>query len=544
MRRFFAIALTLACSSGRDGGYTDPNATAPPVTLDWPSTDVPLAKGGLRIEGDLVAFFDTQKRAGVPTKFKVFDGATDVTSQAVLAVREARYARISGAEVTPSLGSSDPLGVVTLIGARVGEKTGFAHLVLVQQARSGDRRDETALVPHNQDAQPSAVTVKVGGGLGRIDVALVMDTTGSMGGSIKDLVESLQTKIVPELQKTIPDVAFGLVEHKDYPLSPYGDSKDFVLKLHNTMTTDATAVRAELSKLTASGGGDLPEAQIPAMYHALTGAELKYEGGSVPKANPPAGRIGAIGFRPGSLPVVILINDINWHEPTVEPYDTSKVFDVVSLPQLADAFKTTNARFVSISEEGATGGHDREKQPDALSDLTSSNVPPAAFNKVCGEGKCCTGLGGAAREPAAPGGRCRLNFIHKSGEGVSSSLINAITGLSVGSVFDVSATAAKATELPDASNLIKKVSLLPAGDAGVGCGAMATKDLDGDGAPDAYEQVPVKTPVCFRVEVDRNASVPAGTKPTLLAARIDVAGDPGKILLDRRTIVFVVPPAP
>ncbi len=543
MRRFFAIALMLACSSERSG-YTDPNANAPPVTLDWPSTDVPLAAGALRIEGDLVAFFDTQKRAGVPARFKVFDGAADVTSQATLVVREARYARINGAEVTPTLGASDPIGVVTLIGARVGDKVGFKHLVLVQQARSGDRRDETALVPHNADAQPGAVTVKVGGGLSRIDVALVMDTTGSMGGSIKDLVDSLQTKIVPELQKSIPDVAFGLVEHKDYPIPPYGGSMDFVVKLHKTMTTDATEVRAELSKLTASGGGDLPEAQIPAMYHALTGSELKYEGGSVLKAAPPAGRIGAIGFRPGSLPVVILINDIDWHEPTVQPYDTSKVFDVVTLPQLADAFKTTNARFVSITEEGTVDGHVREAQPEALSDLTSSNVPPAAFNKACGEGKCCTGIGGAAREPTAPGGRCRLNFLHKSGEGVSSSLINAIAGLSIGSAFDVSAQASKAAELPDASNLVKKVSVLPMGDAAAGCGAMATKDRDGDGAPDAYEQVPVKTPVCFRVDLERNVAVPAGTKPTLLAARIDVSGDPGKILLDRRTIVFVVPPAP
>lgn len=137
-----------------------------------------------------------------------------------------------------------------------------------------------------------------------------------------------------------------------------------------------------------------------------------------------------------------------------------------------------------------------------------------------------------------------MNFFHKSGEGVSTSLINAINGLSIGTTFDVTAAASKATSLPDASNLIKGVTVLPAGDAAAGCGPMPAKDTNGDGVPDAYDKVPARTPVCFRVDVDRNTSVAAGTKPALLAAQVDVLGDPGKVLLDRRTIVFVVPPAP
>lgn len=537
-----SLALVMGCSSDGKSGYTDPNANSGVPTFDWPTDEKPLPKTGLRIEGELIAFYDTQAKAGISVKYKVFDGATDVTDKAAFAVRDGRFARVTGAEVTPSMGASDPLGVVTLLGARVGDKVGFAHLVLVQQARSGERRDETAIVPHNADAQPGTLTLKAGGGLNRVDVAMVMDTTGSMGGSIKDLVDSLVLKILPELQRNIPDVAFGLVEHKDYPIAPYGDAADFVVRIHKTITTDANDVRTTLSKMSASGGSDLPESQLPAMYYALNGAELKYAGGTVAKATIPTGRIAPIGFRPGALPVVILITDIDWHEPSHSPYDPAKVFDPITIDQLVDAFKVTNARFVNITEEGTAGAITKETQADQLSDRTGSNVPPAAFNKACGENKCCTGLAGAARDPSAPDGRCRLNFLHKSGEGVSSSLMNAISGLSIGSIFDVTGAGAKATELPDGSKLIKSVKVMPAGHAPLKCGAMKVKDANGDGTPETYEQVPVKTPVCFQVELDRNTFSPAANSPTLLAARIDVTGDPGKIVLDRRTIVFVVPP--
>jgi hypothetical protein len=319
---------------------------------------------------------------------------------------------------------------------------------------------------------------------------------------------------------------------------------DFVVKLHEPINTDPLKVKSALAKLTAAGGGDLPEAQMPAMYHALTGAELKYEGGSVAKKTAPAGRIGPIGFRAGSLPVIILVNDIDWHEPGSPAAYDAQVTDTVSMTMLADAFKAANARFVSISESGMSAeGHDRDKQPDTLSDLTNSSVPPEAFTAMCPAGKCCTGLAGAPRDPA-PGGRCRLNFHHKGGEGVSSSLITAINGLSIGSTFDVTAAGVGADRMTDGSAMIKSTNVLPAGDAALGCGPQNAKDTNGDGSPDAYDQVPAKTPVCFRVDLHRNTTAPAGVKPTILGAYVDVLGDPGKILLDRRTIVFVVPPSP
>lgn len=540
MRRvcFLAIAGALIACSSDKRGYIDPNPINNTVSFDWPSTDGPLNKGALRIEGDLVAFFDTQAHAGVPSKYKVFDGANDVTAQAKLGIRDARLAYVSGNEITPNLSGSDPLASNTLIGAKVGDKIGFTHLVLVQQARSGDRRDATVLIPYNGEPSAKSFTLKVGGGVNRADVAIVMDTTGSMGGSIADLVSSLTTKILPDLQRKIPDVAFGLVEHKDYPVGGYGSTGDFPVKLHKPITTETLAVKAALASLAANGGGDLPEAQVSAMYYALKETDLKWEGGTTAKAVTPTERLAPIGFRAGALPVMILVTDTDWHEPDHAAYDKTKVYDAITIEMLADAFKAVNARFVNIT---ATTPN-IETQANKLSDLTNSNVPPDAFGSTCG-GKCCTGLSGAAREPTMEG-RCRLNFLHSGGEGVSTQLINAILGLSIGTNFDISARGAPATELADASSLITAVKLMPAGDGLLMCAAAAVKDTNGDGTPDSYDNVSAKTPVCFGVDLANNTTLAPKNVPGLYAARFEATGAPGQILLDRRTIVLVVPPAP
>lgn len=535
-----AMASTGACGSENERSFVDPNPPTSNVTFDWPAEGAPLPAGALRLQPKMgIAYYDTVSKAGMPLEYQVFDAATgaDVTKQARFGVRTTRYGRFGFQTFFPTLSESDGVGVVTVVGAKVGDKVGFAHLAILQLARTGDRRDAATLVPAGGDADPPRMLPKTGGGVSKADIAIVMDTTGSMGGSIDDLVASLQTKIFPELQRKIPDLAVGLVEHKDYPVGGYGSSSDFPVKIHKEITTDVAGVRTALSALKADGGADGPESQVPAMYHALTGAELKWSGGSVPKREPPAGRMGAIGFRPGALPVVVLVNDIDWHESTHAAYDPADVFDPPTMDQLATAFNGLNARFVSITASG------QEAQPNWLSDKTSSNVPPSAFTG-CTAGQCCTGASGAARPPEAPDGRCRLNFLHSGGKGVSGSLINAILGLSVGSIFDVSAKVTPATSGVDASALVTAVRPLAAGDATNGCAAHDVKDVDGDGTPETFATLPLNKPVCFEVTVAKNTLFPAKSVPQILTATLEVTGAPGQVLLDKRTLVFVVPPTP
>lgn len=539
---WLSLGLVAACGSEKERTFVDPYGTTGP-TFEWPAADAPLPAGALRLEPAMaIAYYDTESKASIPLPYKVVDVASgaDVTAKAAFGVRDARYGRFDKSSFSGVLSAGEPLGVTTLVGARVGDKVGFAHVAVAQLARTGKRRDGATLGFANADADPAKLTISAGGGLYKADVAIVMDTTGSMGGSIADLVGSLIGKILPELRRRIPDVAFGLVEHKDYPVGDYGGTGDFPVKLHKEITTDAESIRAGLAALSAAGGGDLPEAQVPAMFHALTGAEIKWSTGSVPKRDAPAGRLGAIGFRPGALPIVVLITDIDWHEATHAPYSVTHVAEAITRDQLADAFNGLNAKFVSITQE--QGSTDTEAQPNWLSDKTASNVPVSAFQSACGAGKCCTGVAGAARDPKGPDGRCRLNFLHKSGDGVSASLINAISGLSLGSSFDVTAKITKAEEGPDVSTLIASVRPIAGGDTSIGCVAHEVKDADGDGNPDTFTAVPVSDSVCFEVTLAKNTTVAAGPAPQVTWAYLDVIGNPGQVLLDRRAVMIVVPP--
>jgi hypothetical protein len=146
-------------------------------------------------------------------------------------------------------------------------------------------------------------------------------------------------------------------------------------------------------------------------------------------------------------------------------------------------------------------------------------------------------VNGVARDPSGPDGKCRLNFLHNNGVGVSTSLTQAIKSLSIGSIFDVTAKTTKGTDFADGSALVSSVTPLAAGDAKLGCPAHA---VEGAG----YKQVPADKAVCFELALANNTTLPPKTKPQLATARLDVSGNPGNVLLDRRTIVFVVPPSP
>jgi hypothetical protein len=530
-----AIAIG-ACGSDKERKFADPNPDDDFVAFVWPNEDEPLPASSIRIEGPLVAFVDTTTGRGTPVTFKVLDGGNDVTAQANFGVRELRNGSFTGATFTPVMGVGDPAAITTIIGAKVGDKFAFAHLVIVRQARSGAALDATAIARPNAAAEPSKIVMKVGGGINRIDIALVIDTTGTMASSIADIKTNLQTKIVPDLQKNIPDLAIGLAETRDYPIGSYGDSGDYVVFFHHTMTVDIATVQNTLGKIGIGSGADLPEGQMPALLHTLTGTELKWSGGSIAARAAPAGRLGAIGIRPGALPVVVLVTDDIWHEePTPDPYDPAQVFTHVTMPQLASAFAKLNARFVDVSIAG------KELQADRLSDLTNSNIPVSAFASACGAGKCCTGVNGEPRDPSAPGGRCRLNFLHNKGEGVSASLTKAIKSLSIGSVFDVTAAVSKG-EGTDVTKLVQAIAPLTAGDAKLGCPAHEAFDANGDGTPETFRQLPADKPVCFELTLGSNTLVPAKPKPQVATVRLDVTGNPGNVLLDRRTIVFVVPP--
>jgi von Willebrand factor type A domain len=95
-----------------------------------------------------------------------------------------------------------------------------------------------------------------------VDVVFALDTTGSMGGLLdgaKRTIFSIATHI--KEQNGNASLRIGLVAYRDI-------HDDYVTRVF-TMTEDMDAVFAELSQLTAGGGGDMPEHVNKALVDVL-----------------------------------------------------------------------------------------------------------------------------------------------------------------------------------------------------------------------------------------------------------------------------------
>jgi Mg-chelatase subunit ChlD len=103
-----------------------------------------------------------------------------------------------------------------------------------------------------------------------IDVAFVLDTTGSMGEEIA-AVKSTIRRVSTSLERGSLDVRIGLVAYKDR-----GD--EYVTRVY-PMTTDLASFEREVADVSAGGGGDMPESVNEAVHVALT--RLQWNPGAI-----------------------------------------------------------------------------------------------------------------------------------------------------------------------------------------------------------------------------------------------------------------------
>ena len=121
----------------------------------------------------------------------------------------------------------------------------------VRLGRLGDDRSVRVRLPVRVAARPQA-----------LDLAFVVDVTGSMGDELRYLTDEFES-IVERVEARYPgvDLRFGLVAYRDH-----GDR--FVVRRHD-FTRSAGEMRQRLGALRAEGGGDYPEAMDEALEAAL-----------------------------------------------------------------------------------------------------------------------------------------------------------------------------------------------------------------------------------------------------------------------------------
>ena len=128
--------------------------------------------------------------------------------------------------------------------------------------------------------------------------------------------------------------------------------------------------------------------------------------------------------------------------------------------------------------------------------------------------------------------------------------MKAIQALSVGSQYDVTAVPSNDPmnavgedgKAVDATAFIKALRAMDEGDTANACPPKTAVDTDGDGVKDTFKSVVVGTSVCFEVLPKMNTTVRPKPQAQFYNAFIDVLGMPGSVKLDKRTVLFLVPP--
>ena len=411
----------------------------------------------------------------------------------------------------------------------------------------------------------------------RADIGYVIDTTGSMTGTIKNLRASLKT-VITSVSAKIPDTAVGVGDHRDFPIAPYGNGGDWPFKLQQRVTTDLTAAQAGVDSLIAGGGGDGPEAQLEGIYQIATGSGFRSSGVSplvwTAKFDPAIGfdatkghgTIGGAGFREDSLPIVILATDAPFHHEAGDtdapgaggatyPYSAS-AFTGTSADQKPKtvaaaiaALGAIGAKFIGVSVQTGTTEPttktSQRYQEEYFAMQTGSYVDSPG-----GGPTCPYGLDGANVAALTVGGKnvCPLVFASRSdGTGFDVSVVDAITKLESFVAFRtvwIEARDNTTTTIDETTFFARAVPVLYGTPLPAGCSTPPTiTDLlpstGTDGVFDSFSGLCPGTSVTFTL-VLKNDVVPATCSDQVFAFKAVVIGD-RTVETDSRVITVRVP---
>jgi hypothetical protein len=182
----------------------------------------------------------------------------------------------------------------------------------------------------------------------KLDFLLLMDTTGSMGGEISS-AQSGGSFFFDEVRGDSPDSAFAVASFEDYPYSTYGTlmAGDQPYRRLTDLVAGRPQWQTALNGLATRNGNDLPEAQVPALFAAVTGQSLGWPGGSTP-----AGQ--GISFRSGAARFIALVSDAPFHNDkgSADAYSFASPTSAEALGQLSAA----GVRVIAAeSNDGAIG---------------------------------------------------------------------------------------------------------------------------------------------------------------------------------------------
>jgi hypothetical protein len=372
-----------------------------------------------------------------------FDGTSeDVTGEVTWSVINPAIGTLAGRTLAiPAF--ADVHVEVGRVRAELDGLAGEGQITVVAYKKTGPQPDFFFVLPYmpgNDEVKPLAFSTNVP----NLDAFFLMDTTGSMSSPISALRTSLSNTVIPGIQAAVANAQFGAGAFRDYPVGGFGSTGDQPMILNQTITNDALAVQTAVNAMSANGGGDGPESGIEALFQVATGQGLTGPGATNVPANNTG--IGGVGFRAGSMPVIVQIGDAVFHGPgetcSGADYNDASVAAVAATrAQTKTALDAICARTVGVSTLNSTAACTVTADLEDFATATGARVPPTAWDvgtrpAGCAAGQCCTGVNGAGRAPDGAG-LCPLVFLTSNGAGLGAQIVTGIQMLTRFATFDV-----------------------------------------------------------------------------------------------------------
>jgi hypothetical protein len=372
--------------------------------------------------------------------------------------------------------------------------------------------------------------LRFGTDLQRADVYFLIDTSYSMDAAIANVRSSLST-IASMAASRIPDVQMGVGRFEDFPFNDsvcsiffctgnwFGSPGDVPFVHVQSITGTLASVQTALNGLTTRDGGDCPESQTEALFQIADGGGGTYNfrdgtGYTIPPSSCAAGGIGYPCFRPGALPIVVMVTDAGWHNGVggVNPY-AGITPAVHNFNQADTALNAIGGRFIGVALTPGGG--------------------------CAGLGLDRAGLDEMARRTGSVDGSGAPLVYTATGGTVSSSIIDGIQTLADSTPQDVNTRTENVPGNPDdfdATLFILSITPLEAYDTS---GAACPTCYSSRDATTFYDVIP-GTEVEFEIEFKNDVRMGQETAE-IFRAKIFVVGN-GVTDLDEREVYIIVPP--
>jgi len=182
------------------------------------------------------------------------------------------------------------------------------------------------------------------------DVCFLADTTASMGTALNNVKANAST-VMNTVIGAQPTAQFCVAEYRDIsdglPVGGY-------LRLNRSVTPSVGDAQTAINTWAPVGGGDVPEAQIPALHYLATSP--------------------SVGFRTGSTRIIAWFGDSSGHDPRAG----------INLATAIAALQAANIRVVAVPVTAGGNGLDSTGQATAIVNATSGSLVPADPNAVAG----------------------------------------------------------------------------------------------------------------------------------------------------------------